>query len=72
MNKKINQRVNPMNSIWTFMFLSLFVAGCTPTIAVRAPEKPLVINLNVKIDHQIRIKVDKELDSVMDKNDDIF
>jgi hypothetical protein len=26
---------------------------------VAAPDKPITINLNVKIDHEIRVKVDK-------------
>ena len=50
----------------------LAVLGCTPTIRVETPDKPLEINLNVKVDHNIKIQVDKELDSVMKKNEDIF
>ena len=45
--------------------------ACTPTVAVKT-DKPLEINLNVKVDHQITVKVDKELDKVMEKNEDIF
>ena len=29
--------------------------ACAPTVQVQAPDKPLEINLNVKIDHQIPI-----------------
>ncbi len=50
--------------------LALF--GCSPTVELAAPDKPLEINLNVKIDHQISVKVDKELDAVMKQNDAIF
>jgi YnbE-like lipoprotein len=46
--------------------------ACSPTVALQAPDKPLEINLNVKIDHQISVKVDKQLDDVMSKNKDIF
>lgn len=52
--------------------LSLVMMSCAPTVELKAPEKPLEINLNVKIDHQISVKVDKQLDEVMKKNDDIF
>lgn len=45
--------------------------ACTPTVAVKT-DKPLEINLNVKVDHRITVKVDKELDKVMEKNEDIF
>ena len=52
--------------------LGLFAIGCTPTVKVEAPDKPLEINLNVKVDHKITVKVDKDLEDVMEKNDDIF
>ncbi len=32
------------------------IVGCTPTVKVEPPDKPIEINLNVKIDHEIRIK----------------
>lgn len=59
----------------TIAGLALWVAllaGCAPTIAVEAPKEPIVINLNVKIEHEIRIKVDKELDDLFADNEDIF
>lgn len=46
--------------------------GCAPTVALQAPDKPLEINLNVKVDHQISVKVDKQLEDVMKKNEGIF
>ena len=52
--------------------LLLFGLGCSPTVTLQAPDKPLEINLNVKIDHKIQVKVDKELDDVMSGNEDIF
>ena len=48
------------------------LSACSPTVSLQAPDKPLEINLNVKIDHQISVKVDKQLDDVMSKNKDIF
>jgi hypothetical protein len=59
----------------TIAGLALCVAlatGCAPTIKVEAPREPIVINLNVKIEHEIRIKVDKELDDLFADNEDIF
>ena len=48
------------------------ITGCSPTIRVEAPEKPIVINMNIKIDHEIRIKVDRELDSLLDSKKGLF
>jgi len=39
--------------------------GCAPTVKIEPPDKPIVINLNVKIEHEIKIKVDKELDQLL-------
>ena len=50
----------------------LVSAACTPRVEVAAPDKPITINLNVKIDHEIRVKVDKELDQVLSHNSGLF
>ena len=52
--------------------LGLAVAACTPTVKVQAPDKPIEINLNVKIEQEIRIKVDRELDDLFANNPDLF
>lgn len=46
--------------------------ACTPRVEVAAPDKPITINLNVKIDHEIRVKVDKELDQVLSSDSGLF
>jgi YnbE-like lipoprotein len=52
--------------------LLLMVAGCTPTVQVNAPKEPITINLNVKIEHEIRVKVDKELDTLFAEDSELF
>jgi hypothetical protein len=49
-----------------------FMTGCSPTVKIEAPDKPIVINMNIKIDHEIRIKVDRELDSLLDTKKGLF
>ena len=46
--------------------------GCTPTVQVQAPDEPIVINMNVKIEHEVRVKVDEQLDRVFEEDEDIF
>jgi type IV pilus biogenesis protein CpaD/CtpE len=46
--------------------------GCSPTVRMATPEKPITINLNVKIQHEILVKVDKELDSVLSEDSGLF
>ena len=59
-------------SISTLLFAMLFIAACNPTVEVKAPEEPITINMNIKIEHEVRIKVDKELDDVLDEDSGLF
>ncbi len=49
----------------------LLIGACTPTVKIEPPDKPIVINLNVKIEHEIIIKIDKELDTLLE-DDELF
>ncbi|OCG00485.1 hypothetical protein A9G12_05200 [Gilliamella sp. wkB112] len=55
-------------NIIAIMALSCTLLGCSPTVKVQAPSEPININLNVKIDHEINIKVDKALDNIINKS----
>jgi hypothetical protein len=46
--------------------------GCTPTIQLAAPDKPITINLNVKIDQEVRVRIDKDLEDLIAQNPDLF
>jgi len=48
------------------------LAACSPTIQVAPPKEPIEINLNVKIEHEIRIQVDKELEGLFDEDSGLF
>tara|TARA_R110000824_G_scaffold377484_1_gene568795 strand:- start:335 stop:559 length:225 start_codon:yes stop_codon:yes gene_type:complete len=48
------------------------IAACQPTVQVAAPEKPIVINLNVKIEHEVRVKLEKDVDDLLKKNSGLF
>jgi len=61
-----------MNPKLLTALLLVFFAGCNPTVKVEAPDKPIEINLNVKIEHKIRIQVDKELEGLFDEDSDVF
>jgi len=50
----------------------LMLAACTPTVQVAVPNEPITINLNVKIKHEILIKVDKEIDNLLEENSELF
>ncbi|MDP2716045.1 YnbE family lipoprotein [Rheinheimera sp.] len=52
--------------------LALFLAACTPKVQVALPAEPININLNVKIQHEIYIKVDKQLDELFSDDSGLF
>lgn len=54
------------------LMMSAFLISCSPTVKVEVPDKPITINLNVKIEHQIRVKVDKELEDVFSDDSGLF
>ncbi|WP_444930225.1 YnbE family lipoprotein [Microbulbifer sp. SSSA002] len=54
------------------LLYAMVATGCTPTVAVKAPSEPITVNLNVKIEHEIRVKVDKDLDSLFEDKEGIF
>jgi len=34
--------------------------ACTPTVQLEAPKEPITINLNIKLDADVRLKVEQE------------
>ena len=61
-----------MKTLFIVLVLLASLAGCTPTVRVVAPREPIEINLNVKIQHDIRIRVDKELEGLFEEDSDVF
>jgi hypothetical protein len=62
-----------MKPILPAMLAVTVLGACQPTVKVEAPDKPIVINMNVNISHEIRVKVDRDLDrSVFAKDSPLF
>ena len=47
------------------------LAGCT-TVTLQGGDKPIEVNLNVKIDQEVRVKLDREIEDLIADNPDIF
>ncbi len=52
--------------------ISVGTAACSPRVAVEVPDKPITINLNVKIDHEVRVRVEKDLEKVISTDSELF
>ena len=49
-----------------------WLGACHPKVQLEAPEEPITINLNLKIEHEVRVKVDRDLDQLFAKDDENF
>lgn len=61
----------PLATLWLGL-LAVSLAACEPTVKLAAPDKPIVINLNVKIEREVRVKVEREIEDVIRDNGEIF
>lgn len=52
--------------------LAAGAAACTPTVRLAAPSEPITINLNVKIDQEVRVRLDREIEDLIANNPDAF
>jgi len=61
-----------MKQITLSLLAVTFLSGCTPTVKVEAPDKPIEINLNVNIEHRVKVEIDRDVQEAISKNKDIF
>jgi len=48
------------------------VVACQPTVKVEAPQDPITINLNIKLDAEVRLKIEEQAKEDIQANPDIF
>lgn len=48
------------------------IAACQPTVKVEAPKEPITINLNIKLDAEVRLKIEEQAKEDIQANPDIF
>jgi len=62
----------PLTAMLAAFTLAALTVACTPTVKVEAPDKPIVINLNVKIEHEVRVKVEKDAEQLLKQQPGLF
>ncbi len=55
-----------------FLCAVIVLAACEPTVHIEAPKEPITINLNVKIDAEIRIKLEEQAAEDIKNAPDLF
>jgi len=48
------------------------IAACQPTVRVEAPQEPITINLNIKLDAEVRLKIEEQAKEDIQSHPDIF
>ena len=64
--------MKPINRLFICLMAVGLITACSPTVRVEAPKEPIEINLNVKIEHHIRVQVDKELEGLFEEDSELF
>lgn len=52
--------------------LVAFAAACAPKVSIEAPKEPITINLNIKLDAELRVKLEETAKKDIAKNPEIF
>jgi hypothetical protein len=55
-----------------YMMTAALLAACAPTVKLEAPDKPIEINLNVNIEHRVKVEIDKDVRQTINQRKDIF
>ncbi len=54
------------------ILVCLVITACAPTVKVESPQEPITINLNIKLDADIRVKLEEEAKKDIAANPGIF
>ena len=67
----MNHRRSAWLKVPTVMLL-LMTGALTGCIQVRAPDKPIEINLNVKIQQEVIVRLEQDAKQLIDNNPELF
>jgi hypothetical protein len=62
----------PRGGVLALALAAALLASCQPSVKVEAPDKPITINLNVKLDAEVRVKLEETAEEDIQQNPDIF
>jgi len=71
---------NPGGKLTMYTYIPALCAGlgliamtaCSPTVKVEAPDKPIEINMNIKIEQEVKVRVEKDLAAAFAEDPDLF
>lgn len=57
---KMNQAFKRSGGLLVAIAAGIALAACSPTVQVQAPKEPITINLNIKLDADVRVKLEQQ------------
>jgi len=67
----MNRRIG-MAGLTAVLFSAAALFACTPTVEVAAPREPITINLNIKLDADVRVRLEEAAKQDIKSNPGIF
>ena len=69
---RINVVGQPVRRSVLFAFAFAILPGCEPTVKVEAPKEPITINLNIKLEAEVRVKLEEAAKEDIKDNPELF
>ena len=57
-------------SLATLASITCFLMACS--VKIHAPDKPIKVDLNVKVNQEVHVKVSHDVDQAISKNPDLY
>lgn len=55
---------NVLNTLTVVTLLALSATGCTPTVKVEAPDKPIHLKVDINITQEVKVKVERDVEGL--------
>ena len=70
--RKIDRMTNTIRITVILILCCLVITACAPTVKLETPQEPITINLNIKLDADIRVKLEEQAKKDIAANPGIF
>ena len=70
--RKIDRITSTIRVTVILILCCLVITACAPTVKLETPKEPITINLNIKLDADIRVKLEEEAKKDIAANPGIF
>lgn len=61
-----------MKGVAGMLVIAGLATACAPKVALEAPKEPITINLNIKLDAEVRVKLEEKAKQDIARNPEIF